>query len=77
MLADKIIQALSPAVLVSPPEPELRSGTVILHFADRQAALIKRLQDQHIHFDSRAKGIRLSPHLCNNSQQIDSLLDSF
>ncbi len=43
MLADKIIQALSSAVLVSLPEPELRSGTVILHFADRQAALIKRL----------------------------------
>ena len=77
MLGNKIIQAVSPTVLVSPPEPELRSGTLILHFSDRQTALIKRLQGQHIHFDSRAKGIRLSPHLCNTSQQIDSLLDSF
>lgn len=76
MLGDKIIQALSPTVLVSPPEPELRSGTLILNFADRHTALIKRLQDHQIYFDSRSKGIRLSPHLCNNSRQIDALLDN-
>jgi selenocysteine lyase/cysteine desulfurase len=52
-----------------------RSGTVIIHFGDHQETLVTRLQAQQVHFDSRTKGIRLSPHLCNNIRQIDAILD--
>lgn len=76
-LADKIIQAVSPRALVSPAEPELRSGTVIVHFGDRHEALTSRLQEWQVHFDRREKGIRLSPHLCNTSEQIYLLLECF
>ena len=73
-LVDKIIQAISPEHLVSPVELERRGGTLILGFRDRDQDMIKRLRDAHVQFDARAKGIRLSPHLCNNSQQIDELI---
>jgi kynureninase len=76
-LADKIIQQVSPAELQSPMEPELRSGTLILHFGARQQALLNRLQQQQVHFDTRTKGLRLSPHLCNSSQQIEALISLF
>ena len=75
MLADKIIRAIDAAALVSPSEPELRSGTLIIHFGARHEKLISRLQEQNVQFDSRVKGIRLSPHLCNSSEQIDALID--
>jgi kynureninase len=74
VLVDKIIQAISPEDLVSPMELERRGGTLILDFRDRDQDMIKRLRDAHVQFDARAKGIRLSPHLCNNSQQIDALI---
>ena len=61
-------------ILVSPMELELRGGTLILDFRDRDQDMIKRLRDAHVQFDARAKGIRLSPHLCNNSKQIDALI---
>ena len=73
-LVDKIIQAISPEDLVSPMELERRGGTLILDFRDRDQDRIKRLRDAHVQFDARAKGIRLSPHLCNNSQQSDALI---
>lgn len=74
-LADKIIQTISPATLVSPAEPELRSGTVIVHFGDRHETVANKLQEQQVHFDRREKGIRLSPHLYNTNEQIYTLLD--
>ena len=74
LLCDKIIEALSPTQLVSPADVQSRSGTVIIHFGDHQETLVTRLQAQQVHFDSRAKGIRLSPHLCNSSQQIEALI---
>jgi kynureninase len=73
-IVDRIIQAISPENLVSPIELERRGGTLILDFRDRNQDMIKRLRDAHVQFDVRAKGIRLSPYLCNNGQQIDALI---
>ena len=75
ILADKIIQVISPAVVKSPFQPDKRSGTLIIHFGKRHTAMVSRLLEQQVHFDSRTKGIRLSPHLCNNIRQIDAILD--
>ena len=73
-LSDKIIQATNGGELVSPRSAAQRSGTVILQFSGRQASVLSALHEQQIHVDSRAKGIRLSPHLCNSAEQIDALI---
>jgi kynureninase len=73
-LSDKIIQATNGGELVSPRPAAQRSGTVILQFSGRQASVLSALHEQQIHVDSRAKGIRLSPHLCNSAEQINALI---
>jgi len=76
-LADQIIDKLSPEQLISPLDPALRSGTLIVDFADRQPQLSAVLQQHQVHFDSRAQGVRLSPHLCNTEEQIARLTGLF
>jgi kynureninase len=58
----------------SPHEAKLRSGTLIVNFEERQQAFIENLNQSKIQFDSRVKGVRLSPHIYNTSNEIDQLL---
>ena len=75
-LTEKIITALDPAFLISPPAAEKRSGTLILHFAAQQERVIAALRTAQIRFDVRPKGIRISPHIYNRADEIDVLLSS-
>jgi len=76
-LSEMIIQAIATSALISPHlEPE-RSGTLILNFGQDQQRVVSRLNASQIHFDTRAKGIRLSPHSCNTVAQIESVISCF
>ena len=75
-MADRIINTLAEGELVSPLEPNHRSGTLILHFGDSHSSMVNILKNNDISFDSRSKGIRLSPHIYNSVHQIDHLIQA-
>ena len=73
--ADTLIAGIREQYLISPREHQQRGGTLILDFGSDQSRVIEQLQRSQVHFDSRAKGIRLSPHICNNEAEIALLAD--
>jgi kynureninase len=73
LMTDRIIEALDENDLISPLDVNCRSGTMIIHFGERHDHIVQLLHDNSVHFDSRSKGIRLSPHLYNSKEQIDTL----
>jgi kynureninase len=72
-MCDRIIQVLSDDELVSPLDASCRSGTLIIHFGKKHEQIIRTLQGKGVCFDSRSKGIRMSPHIYNSEAQIDAL----
>ncbi|MBB1303641.1 aminotransferase class V-fold PLP-dependent enzyme [Pseudoalteromonas sp. SR44-8] len=60
--------------LVSPTTPEKRSGTAILNFGEQQPAVLSALSQANISVDARAYGVRVSPHIYNNSSDIAQLI---
>jgi kynureninase len=77
VLSNSIIQAIPASVLISPRAVSERGGTLILNFGQYQPQVISQLNECQVHFDARAKGIRLSPHSCNTVAQIDRLISCF
>ena len=77
VLSDRIIQAVPDSALISPRSEADRSGTLILNFGENQQQIISRLNESQVHFDTRSKGIRLSPHSCNTVGQIEKLISCF
>ena len=75
--ADAVIANISDQCLISPRAAALRGGTLILDFGPDQSEIAQRLQESQVHFDSRAKGIRISPHICNTTDQIEVLISCF
>ncbi|WP_374353462.1 aminotransferase class V-fold PLP-dependent enzyme [Chitinimonas sp.] len=73
-LTQRLIDGCAPAHIVSPHGAAQRSGTVIAHFGERQDAVIAALRAAQIRFDVRGLGLRLSPHLYNSVDDIDTLL---
>ena len=59
---------------VSPRDEAIRGGTMILDFGSNQQKVLNHLQDNNIGVDLRSHGIRISPHIYNNEQDIDQLL---
>jgi kynureninase len=76
-LSEMIIQAVADSALISPRSEAQRSGTLILDFGPLQKQVVNRLNESQVHFDTRAKGIRLSPHSCNTAPQIERLIGCF
>jgi len=74
-LTERLIAPIDDAMLVSPRDPTRRGGTVVVDLGDRAARLTERLREAGVHFDSRATGIRLSPHLYNTADEIDAVID--
>lgn len=73
-LLDLLHQAL-PDIMVSPSHPQRRSGTAIMTTHDNPQ-LLQRLTKDGVSVDSRSAGIRVSPHIYNTEQDIQSLIDS-
>lgn len=61
-------------VLISPRELYARSGTMVLHFGARQQQVLKSLNTANISVDVRCEGIRVSPHIYNDMNDIEQLL---
>jgi kynureninase len=74
-LNQRIIDALDEKCVVTPVEPELRGGTLVLNFGTRQGVIETRLTNAEVHFDSRPRGLRLSPHIYNTDAEITVVID--
>lgn len=61
---------------VSPKDQSKRSGTLILDFKDRQESILLALHNNNISVDSRSLGIRISPHIYNDENDIDQLIST-
>jgi kynureninase len=61
--------------LVSPSEANKCSGTAILQFGDAQKSVLNALKSAHIGVDARSLGIRVSPHIYNDEDDIQYLID--
>lgn len=59
--------------VVSPLDVKNKGGTLVLKF-DHQAALAERLSNANILLDSREYGLRLSPHVYNNLEDVENLV---
>ena len=47
---------------------------MILDFGSNQQKMLNHLQDNNIGVDLRSHGIRISPHIYNDEQDIDQLI---
>tara|TARA_B110000503_G_scaffold61442_1_gene97458 strand:+ start:1522 stop:2634 length:1113 start_codon:yes stop_codon:yes gene_type:complete len=72
-LCEKIISSLAQGELISPANADCRSGTLIVYFGERHQQITEKLREQRVQFDSRSKGIRLSPHIYNSEDQINTV----
>ena len=72
-MSDQLIGVLDEYDLISPRGYDHRSGTMIIHFGKHHDRMVRLLHENNVHFDSRSKGIRLSPHLYNSEAQVDVL----
>ncbi len=73
-LTDHLIDSIDERMLACPRDAEHRGGTVVVNLGARREELIGRLQASRIRFDERAEGIRLSPHIYNDRQDIDTVI---
>ena len=76
-LNQKILDSLDQNVSITPGLPEHRGGTLVLNFGDKQNEIIKSLESAKVRFDARATGMRLSPHIYNSEQEINTVIECF
>ena len=75
LLIQQLIDALEPGVVRSPLQQQSRGGTLVLNFGRHQAQVIDKLNAINVHFDSRATGMRLSPHIYNDLTEINTVIE--
>jgi selenocysteine lyase/cysteine desulfurase len=68
-LIDALSESISPDSLISPLAGDARGGTLVVKFKHR-AKVEQRLNDAGICYDSRAQGLRFSPHIYNTEKEI-------
>ena len=73
-LTQAIIDSVPRKFLFTPSRPANRGGTVVLDFGDRQSAAADALAAAGVHFDVRATGMRLSPHIYTSSDEIGMVI---
>lgn len=62
------------AHIMSPLQSSRASGTVILSFQAENERALAKLNDQGIAVDMRVNGLRISPHIYNDSNDIEQLI---
>lgn len=72
-----LLDAVDPACVVSPLEPKSRGGTIVLNFGADQQRVEAHLHEAGVRFDSRATGIRLSPHIYNTLDETERMRQCF
>jgi len=73
-LGDRLREGVSPECRVSPAAAARRGGTVVLDFADGNDAVARAFADAGVHVDRRRPGFRFSPHISNDTDDIDAVL---
>jgi len=76
-LSQRLIDALAPGTLRSPPEAARRGGTLVLDPGAATDRLCAALDGQRVRYDRRAQGLRLSPHIYNTVEEIDTVAACF
>lgn len=71
-LTQKIVASVDPACLRAPADPALRSGTLVLALPN-QDSVVANLRETRVRFDVRPLGLRLSPHIYNTPEEIDTV----
>ena len=59
---------------VSPRQEAKRGGTMILNFGSNQNKILHRLNENKISVDLRSQGIRISPHIYNDDEDMAHLI---
>jgi len=73
-LSQPLIDAVSSDVLVSPADHSIRGGTIVVKFPDDvEIEVLATLNDAGVLFDERPSGIRLSPHIYNTPEEIETV----
>jgi kynureninase len=73
-LSQPLIDAAGGNVLVSPADHSIRGGTVVVKFPDDVGIdILATLNEAGVLFDERPSGIRLSPHIYNTPDEIETV----
>jgi len=71
-----LINEVDPNTVVSPQDESVRGGTLVINPHQREI-VEGNLRAAEVQFDSRAQGIRLSPHIYNTADQIKTIIECF
>jgi len=75
-LRSMLLDGLDAGALVSPEQEQYCGGTIILNFGERQGQVAHALLAAGVAFDVREAGMRLSPHLYNTVEEMESVVAS-
>ena len=73
-LRAQLLDGVGDSALVSPLQAEHTGGTMVLHFGESQGQVVHGLLAEHVAFDVREAGIRLSPHVYNSADEIAAII---
>ncbi len=65
-----MLRNVDESALVSPGEPAHAGGTLVLNFGEEQGTMVHALLATGVAFDVRETGLRLSPHVYNDSAEM-------
>ena len=71
----KVVEESFDDEFVSPRNEAKRGGTMILNFKNYQEKILKSLSDHKISVDLRSQGIRVSPHIYSDEDDMHQLID--
>ena len=72
-LTQQLLAAVGFEHCVTPINPAERGGTLVFHFGERQERVLGELTRAGVRYDQRASGLRLSPHVYNSREEIDTV----
>jgi kynureninase len=70
----RLLDAIPAGIALTPSTPAQRGGTLVLNFGERQPDVVQRLTEAGVHFDARPTGLRMSPHIYNSEQEMDTVI---
>lgn len=74
VLSERLIEAVDENMLASPGDAACRGGTVVIDLGDRRDELTRRLNEARVRYDERAQGVRLSPHIYNDHDDVETVI---
>jgi selenocysteine lyase/cysteine desulfurase len=76
-LKDQVKKKLPKASMITPNDPSMSGGIVIVSFADKDPKdIVQKLYSDHGIAAASTGGVRLSPHIYNTMADVDKVVDS-